>query len=195
MNQKTIFELITLQTIKNLLDLSKTDLSSKDKMLYINCLYGYFVDKTATIENLESFDIYINDLKNYSSWSKNFENLHNAELIEVTKTKITFFNHWSNFINLDVVITEEEKFDNGIEQKLLENRSMIDVVGMKNRLSIDQIKQLIKIFVKEQKATDSKHKDEGEYAKHFIYWVRTNLDNVSQEKQSSVKSAGKLLGL
>jgi hypothetical protein len=195
MNQKTIFELITLQTIKNLLDLSKTDLSSKDKMLYINCLYGYFVDKTATIENLESFDIYINDLKNYLSWSKNFENLHNAELIEVTKTKITFFNHWSNFINLDVVITEEEKFDDGIEQKLLENRSMIDVVGMKNRLSIDQIKQLIKIFVKEQKATDSKHKDEGEYAKHFIYWVRTNLDNVSQEKQSSVKSAGKLLGL
>jgi hypothetical protein len=195
MKQKTIFELITLQTIRDLLDLSKIDLNSKDKMLYINCLYGYFLDKEANVENLQSFVIYMSDLKNYSTWSKSFENLHNAELIEVTKNKITFFNLWSNFINLDIVITEEEKFDNDIEQKLLQNRSMIDVVGMKNRLSVDQIKQLIRIFVIEQKATDSKHRDEGEYAKHFIYWVKTNLDNVKEEKQSSVKSNSKLLGL
>ena len=90
---------------------------------------------------------------------------------------------------------DEDIYNDEMEKKLLENRSMIDVVGMKNRLTLDQIKHLIKIFVVEQKATDAKHRDEGECAKHFIYWVKTNLDNVESQKQSFVKSNNKLLGL
>lgn len=195
MKDNTIYSLITFQTLKDIFDKATIDLSSKDKMLYINCLFGHFKDKEATVDNLNSFVINISDMKNYATWKNNFEHLHNAELIEVTSHKITFFNVWSNFISLDINTIDDDFYDDEIEKKLLENRSMIDVVGMKNKLTIDQIKYLIKIFVIEQKATDAKHRDEGEYAKHFIYWVKTNLDNVQDQKQSSVKSNSKLLGL
>ena len=192
MKPKTIYSIINFQTIKDIFDLSTIDLNSKDKTLYINCLFGHFKDKEATVENLDSFVIMIDTIKNYSTWKNNFENLHNAELIEVTAHKVTFFNVWCNFINLEVNTTQEDLYDDDIEKKLLENRSMIDVVGMKNKLNIEQIKQLIKIFVIEQKATDAKHRDEGEYAKHFIYWVKTNIDNLGDYKQSFVKSNNKL---
>ena len=195
MKNKTIYGLITFQTLKDIFDMSTIDLSSKDKMLYINCLFGHFKDKPAIVENLDSFILNISDMKNYAIWKNNFEHLHNAELIEVTSHKITFFNVWSNFVSLGVNTIDEDIYKDEMEKKLLENRSMIDVVGMKNRLTLDQIKHLIKIFVVEQKATDAKHKDEGECAKHFIYWVKTNLDNVESQKQSFVKSNNKLLGL
>jgi hypothetical protein len=195
MKLQTIYSLINFQTIKDIFDLSTINLSSKDKTLYINCLFGHFKDKEATVENLDSFVINIDSMKNYNTWKNNFENLHNAELIEVTKHKITFFNFWCNFINIDINTIEQDVYDDEIEKKLLENRSMIDVVGMKNKLNIEQIKHLIKIFVVEQKAIDAKHRDEGEYAKHFIYWVKTNIDNLGDHKQSFVKSNNKLLGI
>jgi hypothetical protein len=53
---------------------------------------------------------------------------------------------------------------------------------------------LIKIFVLEQLATQTIHKDSGDLAKHFIYWVTTNLDKIDMSGET-VRSKGKILGL
>lgn len=193
---KTLYSLITFQTLNDIFEQSKVNLTSKDKMLYINCLYASFKDKEATVENLKSFDIQLIDIKNYITWKSNFERLNNAKLIQICDDKIIFLNVWSNFININNDSNNHNDDDEDeIEKKLLQNRSMIDVVGMKNKLTIDQINHLIKIFVKEQKATETKHKDIADYSKHFIYWVKINISNVEFKQSSTVKSKSKLLGM
>lgn len=195
MKAKTIYSLISFQTLKEIFDLSKVELTSQEKSLYINCIYAHFKDKLISKENLDEFKINIKDVKNYSRWKLSFQILNDSGLIEISKDQILFYDKWNMFIDNKHIKIEEKINHTNIEQQLLNNKSMIEVVAMKNRISIDQINSLIKIFIKEQEATETKHKDIGDYSKHFIYWVKLNINLIEKEQNTSVKSKSKLLGL
>lgn len=191
---KRVFSIITLETLEQIFELASSELGSQEKSLYINCIYAHFKDKYISQDNLEQFTISIKDVKNYSKWKIIFMKLSKSGLITIDDNDILFHDKWNLFIDNKHIKIEDKINHDAIEQQLLNNRSMIEVVAMKNNLSIDEIHHLIKIFVKEQEATETKHKHIGDYSKHFIYWVKINKNNIEVKQGSSVKSNGKLLG-
>jgi hypothetical protein len=54
------------------------------------------------------------------------------------------------------------------------------------------VNKLLQLFFKEQETFKKKYVDEGAVRKHFVYWIKGNLDKLGQ--QESVKSGAKILG-
>jgi hypothetical protein len=106
-------------------------LSSMSKSLYINCLFGYFKGKEVNEKNSIAFEIFINDIKNYSKWQKNFQELHKAKLIKIENDRINFINHWGQFIERAKLSTEKlfVKTDvNSFYEQLINNKSLMDLI-------------------------------------------------------------------
>ena len=172
-----MLDLITLNVVEKIFDFEK-DLSSMSKSLYTNCLIKHFKGKAATIENAISFDIKINDIPQYNKWQKHFLELSGVGVVNITESSIFFENKWGQLIDrsklggIHVGISSMNSAIN-FEEDLKNNTSMIEVICMKNKLSRQQVISLIRIFVLEQDATQTLHRDFGECSKHFIYWVIT----------------------
>ena len=192
-----MLDLITLQVIEDIFD-STIKVQSLSKSLYINCLIKHFKDKDAAQENSIGFHFEKQHIPNYQKWDAHFQDLQKAGLVIVNATQIVFENKWGQRIdrtkldesNDTTMMNNAEAF----EAQLKMNASMIDVICMKNKMSKSQVSSLIKIFVLEQLATQTVHRDSGDLAKHFIYWVTTNLDKIDMSGET-VRSKGKILGL
>ena len=191
-----MLDLISLGTIEKIFH--GHNVPSRSKSLYINCLIKHFKDKDATEENAQEFIFKTADIPNYKKFYPMFCELHEAQLVKINHGHIIFQNKWGQFIDRTRLSSEDLGKSNkpllDFENDLKSNSSMIDVVGMKNKLSRNQVCNLIKIFLLEQDATQSSYKDLGELSKHFIYWVNANKDKISMENEV-IKSKGKILGL
>ena len=77
-------------------------------------------------------------------------------------------------------------------EDLQKNDYLIQLCGMKYRLSVFQIKSLIELFVAEQKTFGKMYRNYGDCVKHCTYWIGSNTDKAPKE---GVKSTGKILGL
>jgi hypothetical protein len=192
-----MLDLITLQVIEDIFD-STNKVQSLSKSLYINCLIKQFKDKDATQENSIGFHFEKKQIPNYEKWDVHFQDLQNAGLIQINPTQIVFENKWGQLIDREKLVQNHSSSipvsGAELEIQLKNNSSMIDVICMKNKMTKSQVNSLIKIFILEQLATNTTHKDSGELAKHFIYWVTTNLDKIDMTGET-VKSKGKILGL
>lgn len=193
-----MLDLITLQVIEDIFD-STTKVKSLTKSIYINCILKHFKNKDASLENAMGFSFKISDIPSYPKFENNFKELHNVGIVNLTEQEVIFENKWGQLIdrtklNLWSDGTGPMKRALEYEEDLRNNISMIDVICMKNRMSKSQVLNLIKIFILEQDATQTLHKDSGDVAKHFIYWVSTNLDKIQISKEN-VKSKSKILGL
>jgi hypothetical protein len=171
-------------------------LSSMSKSLYINCLFGYFKGKEVNEKNSIAFEIFINDIKNYSKWQKNFQELHKAKLIKIENDRINFINHWGQFIERAKLSTEKlfVKTDvNSFYEQLINNKSLMDLICMKHKISYQKAIELVELFIQEQNAVLNKYYNESECSKHFINWTNTYI---SKNKPTSEKviSKGKILG-
>lgn len=193
-----MIDLITLNVVDQIFN-SCEKVKPLSKLLYINCLTKKFKDLDATAENATSFEFLKNEIPKYNKWQTNFMDLQIAGLVTVTHDAIVFNNTWgqlidrSKFGGIQVgmsTMNSALKF----EQDLMNNTSMLDVIGMKNKLNKNQVLSLIKIFVLEQDATQSMYRDLGDCSKHFIYWVNTNIDKI-EIVQDTAKSKSKILGL
>ena len=193
-----MIDLITLNVVNQIFN-SCEKVKPLSKLLYINCLTKKFKDLDATADNATSFEFLKNEIPKYNKWQTNFMDLQIAGLVTVTHDTVVFNNTWgqlidrSKFGGIQVGISTMNsalKF----EQELMNNTSMLDVIGMKNKLNKNQILSLIKIFVLEQDATQSMYRDLGDCSKHFIYWVNTNIDKI-EIVQDTAKSKSKILGL
>jgi hypothetical protein len=193
-----MIDLITLNVVNQIFN-SCEKVKPLSKLLYINCLTKKFKELDATAENATSFEFLKNEIPKYNIWQTNFMDLQIAGLVTVTHDAVVFNNTWgqlidrSKFGGIQVGISTMNsalKF----EQDLMNNTSMLDVIGMKNKLNKNQILSLIKIFVLEQDATQSMYRDLGDCSKHFIYWVNTNKDKI-EIVQDTAKSKSKILGL
>jgi len=193
-----MIDLITLNVVNQIFN-SCEKVKPLSKLLYINCLTKKFKDLDATADNATSFEFLKNEIPKYNKWQTNFMELQIAGLVTVTNDAVVFNNTWGQLIDrtkfggIQVGISTMNsalKF----EQDLMNNTSMLDVIGMKNKLNKNQILSLIKIFVLEQDATQSMYRDLGDCSKHFIYWVNTNIDKI-EIVQDTAKSKSKILGL
>ena len=193
-----MIDLITLNVVDQIFN-SCEKVKPLSKLLYINCLTKKFKELDATADNATSFEFLKNEIPKYNKWQTNFMDLQIAGLVTVTHDAVVFNNTWgqlidrSKFGGIQVgmsTMNSALKF----EQDLMNNTSMLDVIGMKNKLNKNQVLSLIKIFVLEQDATQSMYRDLGDCSKHFIYWVNTNIDKI-EIVQDTAKSKSKILGL
>jgi hypothetical protein len=193
-----MIDLITLNVVDQIFN-SCEKVKPLSKLLYINCLTKKFKDLDASAENATSFEFSKTEIPKYLKWETNFIDLKLAGLVTITIESVVFNNTWgqlidrSKFGGLQVGISHMTPALN-LENDLVNNTSMIDVVGMKNKLNKNQVLSLIKIFVLEQDATQSMYRDLGDCSKHFIYWVNTNIDKI-EIVQDTAKSKSKILGL
>ena len=193
-----MLDLITLQVIENIFD-STNKVQALSKSLYINCIIKHFKYKDATIENAMGFEMKVSEIPNYQKFHQNFLDLHQAQIVQCDANAIVFLNKWGQLIDrtkLNGVQVGSVMMKNvkEYEDELIANTSMIDVICMKNRMSKSQVVSLIKIFLLEQDATQAVHRDSSDIAKHFIYWVGTNLDKIDLSTEI-VRSKSKILGL
>ena len=71
------------------------------------------------------------------------------------------------------------------------NSTLLEMCCMKQKLSLNKIKRLLKDFITEQKAFNNTYGDSSECGKHFHYWLNNNSKNVTNEK---VTSTSQILG-
>lgn len=187
-----MLELITLATIKKIFDNAHCEVSSLSKMLYINCIMHHFGDLSPIEENSVGFELLDSDV-NFDKFKKNFQELKKANIVNINfDGSIIFFPLWNRYIDKTkiekkVVVIDENK----IESTLSESTMFIELVCMKNKITDVEAKSLIKKFAKEQKVLDKKHFNDGDCKKHFLNWVKFNLNT---QPKSVVKSNSKILG-
>ena len=193
-----MLDLITLQVVEDIFS-PTMNTSPMAKSLYINCLIKHFKGKEAVEENSQQFIFKTADIPNYKKFYPLFCELHQAQLVKINHGHIIFQNKWGELIDRTKLLNGNLGKSNGgsvldYAEALTQNTSMVDVVGMKNKLSKNQVLRMIEIFLLEQDATQTSYKDLGELSKHFIYWVNLNKDKVQMENEV-IKSKGKILGL
>lgn len=198
---RNMLSLITLDVIEQIFDAKKDcKISSMTKSLYINCLIKHLKNKDSSDKNAMSFDMFISEIPNYAKWEPNFVELHHAKIVSISLNRISFNNMWGQLIDRSLLHKEQTYVINSkktpeiFQKDLQENQSLIDLIGMKQRMTKNQIFNMIELFIKEQMAISTVYMDAGECAKHFIYWVPNNIAKVSLVGET-VKSKGKILGL
>jgi hypothetical protein len=195
-----MLELITLETISKIFE-NNVKVSSKAKMLYVNCLMGHFKDLEATTENAMEFTLFVLKMKNYFSWHKYFIELHEAKIITIhpTTSSIVFTNTWGQLIDRTKLDIEQReninsmfKLASELKQEMFDNKSLYDLCGMKYKMTPAQVSMKIELFCKEQDSANKKYKDYGEASQHFNYWIAKGTNAPTQTRASS---SSKILGL
>jgi hypothetical protein len=195
-----ILDLITLETISKIFE-NNTKVSSKAKMLYVNCLMGHFKDLEATTENAMEFTLFVLKMKNYFSWQKYFIELHEAKIITIhpTTSSIVFTNTWGQLIDRTKLDLAENqllgsmlKNASELKEEMFDNKSLYELCGMKFKMTPAQVSLKIELFCKEQDSANKKYKDYGEASQHFNYWIAKGTNAPSQSRASS---SSKILGL
>ena len=196
---QSMFSLLTFEVIEKIFDeRAEQKTSSLAKMLYLNCLMGRFKGKDATEENSTGFEIFIGEIKNYTTWAPRFIELHKAKLITITDQMIIFHNHWGQFIDRSSLKPKEVNVVTRItplscREDLINNVSMFELVGMKNKLNKEKYVELVDTFVKQQTALQEWYSNSQSCSKHFLYWAMGQA--TTTQTPTTVKSKNKLLGL
>lgn len=194
-----MYRLLNFEVISRIFsEVATAKVSSMSKMLYINCLMHHFKDKQTTDEDSMAFEMFESDIKNYNKWKKNFEELHKAKIITITDKLILFNNTWGQFIDRTQIVKKPNLLAistaEGFREGLFQNKSAIEVIGMKYNVAQNKIISMMDIFIKEQEAIGTGYNDAGEVTKHFIYWFGSNINKV-ETKNETVTSKGKIIGL
>lgn len=185
---------LDLNTIDQIFTTEATDkLKAASKMLYINCLMHHFRDKQPTFSDSHSFELTYSEAQ-YEKFKARYDDLKASGLITYHDHFIRFENKWNEYIDhnrfdrqLDNNINSAEDYRNILKQK----ENGLSIVGSRNRLPIEKVKQLVDIFIDEQAAVDKTYKDENDCFKHFMYWTQNNKQLVTS---SSASSTAKILG-
>ena len=195
----TVINLYTIDMI--FADCGNVKLKPLTKMLYINCLMHHFREKKPTVANAVAFSMFINDIPNYDTYEKMFQELHKAGLVVIGISDVRFENVWGKYIDrtkLDKVSPQEYVAGfsfakaSGFKDDMLKSDSLIELLQMKHKISGKQIETLIALFVKEQDAFEKQYSSYADCTRHFTYWIP---NNVSKAVGETVKTGAKILGL
>lgn len=197
-----MLQVISLHTINKIFEIeSFQEVSAMARFAYITILNYYFEGMEPSIENNVGFTIHRDNIPNPDS--KYFGELEEAGLIVIDrdKSQINVLNKWGNHINKSLLSkpTPEEylarqanKSVVDFENYLLTSVSVFDLFGMRYKLSPDKITEMIKDFIAEKKAANTRYYSESECATHCINWFNKRMQNVPKNQQ---KGSGKILGL
>jgi hypothetical protein len=172
-----MLNLITLSCIVKIFDDGKCVVSSFSKMLYINCIIHHFKDLEATEENSKGFQME-SEYLNYELYKKNFKELEKAEIIIIGfDSTVTFSPLWNRYIDKSMIVKPTYSFDAESVKDYLKGDMFIDMICMKYKLSVIEVKNLILDFAKEQVAVSKKYINENDCKTHFKNWVNYNIQN------------------
>ena len=185
-----MLDLITLNTIdKVFIERDCKTLSVSSQYLYIRCLMYHFKNKKPNVKNQESFDLLFNDIPKYRTWENNFKALQTKGLVTVTDNSIHFVNVWGQYIDRKMLkenAPENSKKEKDLyveyEKEILMNSTLLEMCCMKQKLSLNKIKRLLKDFITEQKAFNNTYGDSSECGKHFHYWLNNNSKMLLMKK-------------
>jgi hypothetical protein len=199
-----MLKILNLYTISKIFENAERKISSRAKMLYINCLMHYFKDKSATVSNAVAFELFEEDFKDYEKYKTLMQELHKAGLISIGIKSITFNNVWGKHIDR----TQLEKVNpveyvagfsfNGIEhfeKDLKQNSRVFEIAQMKHKIKKEDVLAFIDSFILEQKAIEKKYTNHNDCVKHFIYWLPNQVKQMPKQAENKIKSNNKILGI
>ena len=197
---KSMLFVMNFEVIENIFsERSESKVSSLGKMLYVNCLVGYFKGKDANEKNAMGFDLFRSEIKNYKTWEKQFIELHHAKLISITEERIIFHNHWGMFIDRSVfnkadVPESKKQFAQDYIKEIKDNNNLMDLIKMKHKWNLNKVEEAINLFLTEQNALMTKYSSEHDVFRHLIHWIAANAPKMNVGTES-VKSNGKIIGM
>lgn len=199
---KQMSSLFNFEVIENIFsERAEEQTTSLAKMLYLNCLMGYFRGKEANYKNAMGFELFRSEIKGYKTWEKQFIELHRAKLITITDDMLMFHNHWGTFIDrkaFDEVKAPENEIENKMamdfQQEILENTNLLNLVSMKHKWTRTQVVHSVELFITEQTALSTQYANCHDVFRHLIHWVSANATKMNF-KNESVKSNSKIIGM
>jgi hypothetical protein len=75
----------------------------------------------------------------------------------------------------------------------MDNKSLMDLICMKHKISIEKAYELVELFFQEQEAVLTKYYNESECSKHFMNWSNIYLSK-NKPVSEKVKSNSKIIG-
>lgn len=172
------------------------------KIFYIEALLKHFVNLPVSINNLGTFQVDYS-LMDSSSWLRSkrlLDELIDSNLVmriansSVSRRSYIYSNVWSKYMDISKLQADSVSLIDvkSIESSLLSYQSFIELAAYKNKLSIVNIKDLIRLFSKEQEVLERKYPNMQEVKVHFLNYIKFNKDQIQETK--SVKTTAKILG-
>jgi hypothetical protein len=170
-------------------------ISPNAQMLYINILMHHFRYLEAKEVNCVAFSIAVNEFPNFDKYKKLLVELESFNIIQITETKILFYNMWSQYIDkslLDVELKRTEPQSPLLfKDEMEKSEQLIELSAMKHKISKTHVVKLMDLFIREQESFKKTYPNYGDCVKHFTYWLTSNHHKVPKE---SIKSNNKMLG-
>lgn len=191
-------KVIDLYVLDQIFSSLPVKLSAISQALYINCLMQHFRSKESTPVSAFAFEIGYSVLK-FDNFKKQYDELQLAGLITYNEKFVRFENVWSKHIDPrryeeEPLVSAPSSFDE-IADQVRSNSSGLDVIGMRVKITKDQVLQLFDIFIAEQKAISKKYRDMQECYRHFFNWIQYKDRKDLLNKKPSGNGGGKLLGI
>jgi hypothetical protein len=193
---------ISLYVIDKIFSGTNGKLSTKAKMLYINCLTYHFREMEPTVSNAIAFNLKNVNIPNYEKHQPAFVELFKNDLVELSNDRVYFNNLWGKHIDWRQLKKQSpEEYVAGFtfssatsfKEEMLSSTKMKELQMMRYKISEVQIDALISLFTQEQDTFEKKYNSFGECVKHFTYWIKNNI--VKVPIGTVVKSKGRILGL
>ena len=186
-------DVISISLMSKLFKNAKCKLSYGAMQLYQNVLNNHFNSLEETIDNLNEFALFKNEIPNYSKYEVLFTELQNANFIQIDIKRITFYNVWSKYIEIHRLKTINNKLQdaNTFKDNVFKSQTLLETVAMKSKVSLADVKGLLEVFFAEQESIGKQYYNEADCRKHFIYWSNNNISNLQKPK---VISKSKILG-
>ncbi len=189
-----MLKVINLYCINKIFEES-VKLSAKSQILYINCLIHHFKDLEASIDNSNAFHISTKEI-NYEKYKVSLKELENSGLIGITNDSILFYNKWDKHLPINYQFVNSDNQPKNIinfKEELLNNVALLEVICMRERITMDTCKGLLESFIEIQKVTEKKYRDYNDASVHFVNYASKYQKEFKQSINKS-KSNGKLLG-
>jgi hypothetical protein len=188
-----ISDIISIKAMSSIFKETNCKLSTRSMQLYQNILQHYFDDKEEIIGNLSSFEVPFDYIPNHKKYELQLHELTRANLIEIKKDTILFYDVWTKHIQL-IRLTERIKLQlaSAYKEEMYNSQQLVEAVAMKLRIKKENVQQLLEMFFVEQDGIGKEYVNESECRKHFIYWSQNNADKI---EKTSVKSNSRILGL
>lgn len=188
-----MLKVIDLYIIDQIFSESPVKLSATAQALYLNCLIWKFKDQPATELGAFAFEVGYSTC-NHDKFKKQFDELQAAGLITYEQAFIRFENVWSKHIDTrrfnepDQVLNQES-----IIEQARSSRQGLDVVGMRLRITAQEVTRLFDLFILEQKAVGKSYSAPEKCIRHFINW--SQVGNKKELLNNQNRNNGtKLLG-
>ena len=187
----TMLHVIDLAVLDAIFSLGDHKLSAKARALYVNCLTFHF----RSLPNIESASVSWTigyDLVNHDKFKRQFDELAANKLITYHEKVIRFENVWSKFVDksrYEIKSSLTNLTLEQIESQILANRTTIETICMRHRITEKVLSDELRLFVLEKKAEQINYEDVTKAIRHFIFWLGKRISQHPNAKKKIVSNS------